>query len=207
MIPPGDKKSDGEEKSLYDLLQAQLELLPGRVSKKTIAHSLQTAQFMTTFMDQAGISREQAVMAGLLHDVMKDAEKPALLDAAAEYGIPVSDIQRRNPVLLHGPIAAETCRRNLGVTDRDVLDAIHWHTTGRPYWSNVGLALFLADYVEPTRTFPEAITARRILETEGFWPALKYATDEKLAHIQKKQRDFDPATIEFQQWLHSELKA
>ena len=95
---------------------------------------------------------EASIAAGLLHDLCKGMGASDMLEAARRYGIALTDAQRSNPGLLHGPLAAKECRRALGIRDDAVYEAIYWHTTGHPGLGPLALALYLADFAEPLRT-------------------------------------------------------
>jgi HD superfamily phosphohydrolase YqeK len=97
-------------------------------------------------------------------------------------------------------VGAEECRRELGIADEDVLDAIRFHTTGRRDWSAVGCALYLADFAEPLRTIPAAGKTREILAAEGYRSALRYAAAEKEHYVRKKFEP-DANTIAFFEWI------
>ena len=182
-----------------------LSILRERLPDKTFKHVNSVAEFMLSITNQAGITDEQAVNAGLLHDLCKAMQGEALLEAAERYGIPVTPYQREKPGLLHGPVAAEECRRGLGVTDPGVYDAIYYHTTGRAGLSNVGLALYLADFAEPLRSRPEADEARRILDEEGFEAAVRYAVETKLGYVARKFK-VDPEAAAFARWIEREWR-
>jgi len=180
-----------------------VKLLRERVSDKTASHCIFTAEFMSSFAEQAGVTNDQAVTAGLLHDLCKGMDAAEYLARAEEYGLAIGDAQQSNPKLLHGPVAAEECRRELGVDDEAVYEAIFWHTTGRPGLGRLGQALFLADFAEPTRRFPEAAEARALLRSEGLRPALLYTARRKIGHVRTKPH-VDPVTEAFHQWLESD---
>ena len=101
------------------------------------------------------------------------------------------------------PVAAKMVERELGIDDVEVLDAIYWHTTGKPDWNNVGLALYFSDFSEVNRPRPEAARAREILERDGFEAALRYAAEAKLGYVEKKFT-LDPTTAAFAKWLREE---
>lgn len=176
-------------------------LVERRLPRKTLNHVISVAEFMSGFADKAEITPEQAVNAGLLHDLCKPMQGPELLEAARRYGIEPSVLQCERPTLLHGAVAAEECRRDLRITDGAVLDAIYWHTTGRPEWSNVGLALYVADFAEPLRLRPEADEARAILEREGFVSALRYVLRTKLNYVREHYQP-DPMSEAFESWVY-----
>jgi len=187
-----------------DRAEEFVRLLRKRLRGKTVNHSISAARFMASYATKAGITPDQAVTTGLLHDLCKDMAGDALIAAAEGYGIEVSAIQRLKPKLLHGPVAAEECRRSHLVDDEAVYEAIYWHTTGRPGFGKVGLALYLADFAEPLRKIPEAAEARSMLDAEGFHKALLFASKAKLDHLHTKGVH-DPTTGRFQAWLEREL--
>jgi len=172
-------------------------LLRERLPEKTYKHTLSVARTMLGAADAAGITTEQAVTAGLLHDLCKAMKPEALAEKAMGYGITqFLDV----PNLLHGPVAAEECHRELGVRDEDVIDAIRWHTTGRAEFSRVGQALFYADFSEPRRPHPQAAEARRILQERGFDAALRYVVEQKFHYVKKKFTP-DPNSQAFEEWV------
>jgi 2-amino-4-hydroxy-6-hydroxymethyldihydropteridine diphosphokinase len=82
--------------------------------------------------------------AGYLHDTLRDADPEALR--------PLVDarFQRYPGKVLHGPASAQLLS-DAGVADKGLLHAIAFHTLGSPDFSEVGLALFAADFLEPGR--------------------------------------------------------
>ncbi|MEX2016831.1 MAG: bis(5'-nucleosyl)-tetraphosphatase (symmetrical) YqeK [Candidatus Hydrogenedentales bacterium] len=175
-------------------------LLHDRLPDKTYQHCLSVAEFCRSFIHKAGITEEQAITAGLLHDLCKPLKNDEMLIAAAKYDIRAAPLQREKPTLLHGPVAAEECRRELGVVDPDILDAIYWHTTGRADWNPVGVALYVADYAEPRRQRRESDEARAILEKRGYEAAVRYVVNEKISQIEKKW-GLDPDALAFREWI------
>jgi len=178
-------------------------LINKRLKKKTARHSIAVAEYLADIADAVGVPVEQAVYAGLLHDIGKGMDEAELLEAAKRYGLAVNEVQREKPKLLHGAVAAEILPDELGIDDEDVLEAIRWHTTGRPGLCRLGLALYVADFAEPLRDHPEAAQARTIFEKDGFDEALWYVSSEKLRHIRSKSH-MDPITEKFHAWLKSE---
>ena len=177
-----------------------IELLTERLPERTLRHTISVANLMGEIADKAGVDKDNAVTAGLLHDMFKATKGHELLEAADRYGIPIGPLQQEKPMLLHGPVAAHEAREVLGVADPGVFDAIYWHTTGRENFSSVGLALYFADFSEPFRPMPEAAEARARLAAEGFIPALLYVAEKKFEFIRTKYV-IDPATEAFYTWL------
>ncbi len=182
---------------LYRLRQ---ELCDAKVS-----HCIFTAEYLASFAVSLGIDHDDAVAAGLLHDFCRDLSDADMLQAARQFRLPLSEEQMEAPTLLHGPVAAEMCRSEFDIND-GVYQAIYWHTTGRPALELLGQALYVADFAEPTRKFPEAVEARTRLRTNGFDDALLYVAEMKAAFSREKTV-VDPNTQAFLLWLKTRNQA
>jgi HD superfamily phosphohydrolase YqeK len=140
------------------------------------------------------------VTAGLLHDLCRTQDNATLLSMARGYGLAVNEAQTAHPNLLHGPVAAEKCRRELGIESPAVYEAIFWHTSGCPGLGRLGQALYVADFAEPTRPYPEAAQARELLRKEGFDEALYFVAHSKRAFLQARGIN-DPMAEGFYLWV------
>lgn len=96
---------------------------------------------------------KKAYVAGLLHDVARELPRNRLLKAAADFGIVMTASERAITALMHAPVGAALARFEFEVTDSHVLAAIRYHTTGRAGMSLLEKIIFLADYIEPRRSF------------------------------------------------------
>ncbi len=178
-------------------------LIEDRLKPKTLQHVLGVTELILRVAPALGISLEDTAAAGLLHDLCKPLNREAMIAAAENFGIPINETQRDNPALLHGPVAAETVKRELGVESNAVYEAIYYHTTGKPGLGLVGQALYFADFSEPSRTYAGSNEARALLRTEGFVKALLYAADAKL-NVVRSKTTVDPMTQAFNDWLHEQ---
>ena len=177
--------------------------LVAMLPEKRVRHVLGVAETAVDIARRFGLDEEKLETAALLHDLCRALSNAELLERAEEYALPISDVQRAKPMLLHGPVAAEEAQRGLGVTDPEVYEAIYWHTTGTPGLGRVGQALYIADFAEPTRTYPEAAEARALLDTEGFDATLRFVARQKCANAHKKKAGADPNTRSFLDWLEA----
>jgi 2-amino-4-hydroxy-6-hydroxymethyldihydropteridine diphosphokinase len=85
--------------------------------------------------------------AGLLHDALRDAPEWELRELVQDESLPLQ--------IVHGPAAAARLERD-GEQRSDVLEAIRWHTVGNGAWARTGRALYMADFLEPGRSFARA---------------------------------------------------
>jgi 2-amino-4-hydroxy-6-hydroxymethyldihydropteridine diphosphokinase len=120
------------------------------VSDKRRKHIARVVQLLETWADALKIAdaeRAKWVVAGALHDALRDAPEDQLRR--------LSGIEGRDVEMLHGPAAATLAERD-GITDPSVLGAIRHHTVGSPDWDRTGKALYMADFLEPGRHFTRA---------------------------------------------------
>ena len=183
-----------------ELCSIALEVLQDRLTKRKVKHSLLVAEHLRSIARVLEIPDAQALAAGLFHDICRAYDGEEMLRRAEHFGIPVSSIERKKPKLLHGPIAAEECRHELGIDDPDVYEAIYWHTTGKPGLCLLGRALYVADFSEPARPYPEAAHTRKLLETRGFPETLRYVAEMKATFLARKNV-VAPISAEFFEWL------
>lgn len=94
---------------------------------------------------------KRAELAGLLHDCAKCMDNDKKLKICAKNNITISQFEAEHPYLLHGKVGAYIAKKKFGVDDEDILQAITWHTTGRPNMSLLEKIIFIADYIEPER--------------------------------------------------------
>ena len=183
----------------FHMAKQYLGKMRERLPETRLRHCVFTAEYLSSFAKSIGLDHDEAVAAGLLHDYCRDLGKEAFLGEARRLRLPLSETQMAKPSLLHGPIAAELCRVEFGISD-GIYEAIYWHTTGRPGLGRLGQAVFLADFAEPGRTFAEAVEARARLRKRGFEDALLYVAEMKL-QLSRMKPVVDPNTEAFLLWL------
>lgn len=177
-----------------------LELMRARLPEKKAQHCINVAGLLVRIAQKLGLAEEDAVAAGLLHDLFRTCSSDVLLEEARARNVEVDAESQATPILLHGPVAAAYCRSALGIENEAILEAIHWHTTGTTGLGLLGQALYLADFAEPNRRYPEAAEARAWLEQSGFEAALRYAVEAK-AGLSRKKKNSHPHGEAFRQWV------
>lgn len=180
-----------------------LALLRKRLPEKKVSHSVFVAEYLSSFAPKLGLDHNAAVTAGLLHDLCRALDDAEMLKKAREYHLNIGDLQLERPVLLHGPVAAEELRNEHMVENEDVYEAVYWHTTGRPGLGRLGQALYLADFAEPTRAYPEAAQVRDLLRKQSFEAAMLFAAQAKLEYVKQKNVE-NPDGYAFCLWLRRE---
>lgn len=121
--------------------------------------------------------------AALLHDVTKEESLEKQLQMCEEFGIMVSDADKRSPKTFHARTAAACIERDFSsFACPTVVEAVRWHTTGHADMTLGEQLLYLADYIDDTRTFPDCVTLR-----DMFWQAKPEDMEAKaqLAHLRE----------------------
>lgn len=125
--------------------------LKTKISEKRFEHSLGVEYTAACMAMVFGEDVDKARLAGLLHDCAKGLPAKEKLEKARKHGLPVSSFEERNPDMLHAKLGSFYARYKYDVTDQEILDAITYHTTGRPNMSMLEKIIFVADYIEPNR--------------------------------------------------------
>ncbi len=171
-----------------------------RLSAKRYGHTLRVANAAEDLARVHGLDRGRARLAALLHDATREMSSEEFLELAESWNLPVGEPERESPKLLHGPVAAEMARRELGVGDAEILDAIREHTTGRPGMDSLSLVLYVADKIEPARDYPSVERLRR-LARQDLRGAAAESLRRSIAHNEERGRPTHPASIETLGWL------
>ena len=100
--------------------------------------------------------------AALLHDLTKELTPEAQEALCAAYDVPTDDLQRLSPKTYHAKTAAARILRDFPqFADPIIVDAVRWHTTGHAGMTLTEKLLYLADYIDDSRTFSSCVLLRR----------------------------------------------
>lgn len=137
---------------------------------------------------------EQALLAGLLHDCAKCISNEEKIRICQTQGIPVSDVERANPSLLHAKLGAYLAKEQYQVTDSNVLNAISSHTTGRPEMTLLEKIVYIADYMEPGRRNLPNMEEVRFLAFQDIDACLLRILKDSLVYLKTRKMPIDPMT-------------
>ncbi|MBD5547460.1 MAG: HD domain-containing protein [Lachnospiraceae bacterium] len=136
----------------------------------------------------------KAQIAGLLHDCAKCMDNEKKIAICQKHHIPITDIEQRNPFLLHAKVGSHIARKKYHIHDTDILNAILNHTTGRPGMSQLEKIIYIADYIEPGRTHaPNLKQVRQLAFTDIDATLLKILQDT-LEYLKDIDSPVDPMT-------------
>ena len=141
-----------------------------------------------------GASVEDARLAGLLHDCAKCLTDEKRLSICKKNDIPVTEIEMRNPFLLHAKVGAFLAKEKYGVGKQDILNAILYHTTGHENMSLLEKIIFVADYIEPGRKQAPNLLEIRKLAFQNLDNAMLQILEDTLKYLQSGGGETDPMT-------------
>jgi predicted HD superfamily hydrolase involved in NAD metabolism len=133
-------------------LEFAREWVRTRISEKRFRHTEGVAETARELALRSNCDVFLAELGGLLHDCCKEVKDKELISRAKAFGLKLHPIEELNGHLLHGPVAAETVKAELGLTNQEVLNAIAEHTLGAVDMTTLSKVVFLADAIEPGRS-------------------------------------------------------
>lgn len=105
--------------------------------------------------------------AALLHDVTKELTLAEQVALSAKLGLEVKESDLLSPKTFHARTAAATIPLEFAeFSDPVIVEAVRWHTTGHANMTLCEKLLYLADYIDLSRTFENCVILRRY-----FWGA------------------------------------
>lgn len=131
------------------------------LSEKRLEHSKGVMERCIEFATIYGEDVEKARLIGIAHDIAKEIPREKRVEEAEKDGVVLDEFEKNAKSLIHAKHGAVICKRDFGFSD-DMCDAISYHTTAKPNMSRLAKILYLADFSEATRPFPEALEAYNI---------------------------------------------
>ena len=178
------------ENGLYEIPRAKDALALEKPSRKE--HSLRVAEVAAKRAVSLKLDEKKAIAAALFHDCAKNLEfNHPLLKGFA----PPSDWGQVPESVLHQFSGAYVAERAFGVEDQEILDAVRYHTSGKPQMTELGKLIFLADMVEEKRCYDGVEKIRSAFYTKPLGEALVLALKETVEFLQKKGAEIYPLTL------------
>ena len=172
-------------------LQGQIKKVQ---DKKRYEHTLGVTYTAACLAMRYDIDMERAQTAGLLHDCAKCLSNEKKISLCKKQSIEINMTEAKNPFLLHAKAGAYLAEHKYGIRDEDILNAIRYHTTGRPGMSTLEKIVFIADYIEPGRSHSARLPELRKLAFQDLDKALVEILKDTLRYLEKTENEIDPMT-------------
>jgi nicotinate-nucleotide adenylyltransferase len=135
------------------------------VKAKRLPHIRGTEEEAVRLARRWGADVEKTRRAAILHDCTKYLSLEEHLAICDRYGVELDEMERVTEKLLHSKTGAALARHLFGQDD-EIYEAIFYHTTARAGMSLAEKILYMADYIEPNRDFPEVEQLRALSYTD-----------------------------------------
>ncbi len=178
------------------------EILSTRLKPKRFQHSMRVAYLSAYLAPFYGIDVSKATVTGLLHDIAKEILPETQIKMCDENGIVLSETERELPHLIHGKLGAFILKQEFNITDPDILNAITYHTVGRPDMSNLEKIIFSADFLEPGREFTcnPSLNDLRLMIFTDIDKAVAYILKNTFEYLNEKSQKIDTSSLNTYNW-------
>lgn len=166
------------ERGLYTQFKDIISKLKSNIPEKTFLHVSSTALYAMRFVTKLKLNYEKVFLACILHDCTKHLK----LDCD---GVPA-------PVV-HQFTGADCAKNEYGIVDEDILNAIRYHTSGKPGMTALEQLVYVADMLEPRRHYDGVEILRSELDKDfdkGFYKSVEAA----MAKLKEDKNQIYPLT-------------
>ena len=150
------------------------EILKKRLTPKRYNHSLCVADEAVRLAKKYGGDLEKAYLAGLLHDITKNATAEEHLNIFSQFDIMLNDVELSAEKLWHAISGSVYIEHILGISDKEIITAVRYHTTARENMTQLEKLLYLADFTSADRDYDDIDIMRQKVEI-SMEAALDYA--------------------------------
>lgn len=185
-----DQKALYKSNNYYNYVKNELPL-------KRRTHTANVIVCAKKLAKQLKVDQEKCELASLLHDVAKYKTANDFPEFALPKDIPCCVPEK----VIHQFLGAYVSEKILKITDREVIDAIKYHTTGRANMGTVEKIVFIADLIEEGRNYNGVDEIRQKVFSD-FEQGFKFATRKLVEFLSKDEEKIYPLTIECEKYYN-----
>jgi len=171
--------------------------LERELSRQLFEHSIEVMQYALKLADAFGYERKDKVeLAAILHDNCKELSFEELQKIANDLGYELSEIDKLVPQTLHAKVGALRAIHEFSIADKDIFEAIFYHSTGKQGLGVLGRIIYCADKLAPSRNYEEVDKLRQ-LKKDGLSRMCLETVRASLAFLLKRGSVIEPSTLRF----------
>jgi nicotinate-nucleotide adenylyltransferase len=163
------------------------------LSPSRFLHSRNTALLARDLCLRFNLDPRKGYLAGIAHDICKYMEPGDMARLARSDGGGMTKLEKAKPSLLHGRAAAAFLKRQYGIHNKEVLDAVRYHTTAGGD-GDLARVIYVADKIEASREDVHE-QLRDMSGTAGLDTLFAAALDTTVAYLQSQKMDISPGTL------------
>lgn len=173
------------------------EMLPD----KRLIHSLNVADCAVKLCDIYNYNKEKAYIAGLVHDCAKYLNKEEVDYYVEKFKIELDELEVNNLALSHSVIGSYIAEYEFDINDREILDAIKYHTTGKEDMSLLEKIIYMADLIEKDRNFPGVDLLRKLTYDGKLDEALLISFNNTIKFVIDNNQLIHPRTVNARNYI------
>ncbi len=178
----------------YNIIKMQKKLKK-YIDEMRFYHTMGVMYTAASLAMRYGADMEKAQVAGLLHDCAKCIPNAKKLKLCHQNHIPVSDVERKSPYLLHARLGAYIAKEKYHIQDPEILSAIEFHTTGKAEMTLLEKIIFIADYIEPMRSKAANLPEIRAMAFQDIDRAIYMTMRDTIEYLQEEKTCLDNQTV------------
>ncbi|PRY83968.1 bis(5'-nucleosyl)-tetraphosphatase (symmetrical) YqeK [Alkalibacterium olivapovliticus] len=178
-----------------ELTRSQLiDIMEQTLSKRRFKHILRVEKTALKLAERYEADYEKVSIAALAHDYAKEKPDEEMRDLIISENLDLDMLQYGSNIW-HGPLGAVLMKNEYNIEDDEILEAIRYHTVGSPRMSKVAQIIYVADFIEPNRSFKGVEDARELAETD-IKSAVAYISRHTISSLVKRNTRIYPKSIE-----------
>lgn len=180
-----------------------IDYIETNMSEKRRNHTYAVAEEARKLSLRYGENVEKAELAALFHDFFRGVSEKALNGYVRQLGL--DGVYLDNSNLAHSKIAAIIMERDYQIKDKDIIDAVSFHTTGRADMSRLEKIIYLADAIEPNRCYP-GVDEIRAKAYENLEEACLLSLERSIEYVMSRGFYLDQDTVMAKDSLIEKIK-
>lgn len=180
------------------------QYLKKNLKESRYEHTLGVVEVAKKLAKINGENENKAEIAALVHDCAKNISIDESLEILKKENIKIDHICEKSPQLLHGEVGAIIAENIFHINDRDILEAVKYHTTGKPSMTTLEKIIYIADYIEPCRDFP-GIKELREITYNNLDKGVLRGLDNTIKFVIECNQLIHPLTIDARNYLLLEI--
>ena len=166
--------------------EGELMMLACRIKKQMTEHRFEHTRGVFSAVDELSAlympeRLSELRVAALLHDITKELSIDEHIELMKKHGVEVTEGDIASPQLLHSKTAELMAKDKYPeFATKRICQALRYHTTGNADMTVFDAIIYLADYIEETRTFEDCVHLRKV-----FWSAepQKMSGEQRIEHL------------------------
>lgn len=187
-----------------DLKQIE-KILKEMLPERRLEHSLNVSKCAVKLSEIYKCDREKAEIAGLVHDCAKYFIDEQIEDFVEKFNIELDPLEENNIALSHSVIGSYVAMDVFNINDKEIINAIKYHTTGKENMSLLEKIIYMADLIEDGRNFPRVEELRELTYSGKLDEALILSFNNTIKFVIDNNQLIHPRTVKARNYILGNL--